>query len=120
LFLRNAGAEYWNVVWTEGGRLRLRYRVPRGTPAYGSGVLRRELVEGALQAAATSLGPSVSFGGGGGGVLSRLLPSSGTRVWPWVLGGGALLVVGTLAFAAGTSVEGVRRQRVRANRRRRR
>lgn len=116
LFLRNAGFEYYDVRWGSGGTLVLQYRAPRGTPAYGSGVERRRMVEGALQSAAHSLGPSVVFGPAEGASLS----STARTIWPWVLGGAGLLLVGTLAFAAGTSAEGVRRERVRANRRRRR
>lgn len=115
LFLRNAGFPFADARWISGGRLRLRYQALEGSPAYRSGVERRRAVEAALAQAARSLGPSVRFGDG-----SRPLSSRVRSAWPWVLGGAGLLLFGTLAFAAGTSAEGVRRERVRANRRRRR
>ena len=112
LYLDNNGMEYWNVAWGDGGTLVLQYRARQGTGAYGSGVERRRAVEGALQLAAQSIGPNVSFDTSGSvSPVSKL---------PWILGGLAVAVGGLMVFAMGASAEQARRGHVAANRRRRR
>lgn len=114
LFLRNAGFPSGDVNWISGGRLRLEYTAREDSVYWRSGVDRRRAVEAALSQAARALGPNVSFGNG-----ASPMSTSGASV-VWLLGGAAVLVLGFLAFTAGTSVEGLRRTHVRANRRRRR
>jgi len=122
LFLRNAGFEYWDVRWGRGGTLVLQYRSVRDSPAWRSGVERRRAVEGALASAARSLGPNVRFGAS----VDPESSSDGSvrRVWPWILGGAAVLlaltVVSGVGFDAGAGAAGGQLRPVRANRRSRR
>ena len=127
-----AGFEYGTARWISGGRLQVQYRAARGTSAYGSGTARRRLVEEALRTAARSLGPSVRFVVGSSSYPRQASadpespsdPSSDRAgvdsKWLFLGLGLAVVTVGGAMFVAGASAEGVRRERVRANRRRRR
>lgn len=118
LFVQNAGFDMVRAYWGEGGRVILEYHAVSGTPAYRSGVERRRVVEGALDAAARSIGPAVRF------EVGATTPAGWSinwgKAWPWLAGAAGLALFGTLAFAAGGSVEGVRLRRNKRRRRKRR
>lgn len=129
-FLRDNGfTEQAIASWGAGGTLVLQYRAPRSSPAYGSGVVRRQLVERSLTQAAGALGPSVTFGPPNPAAPPTTPDSLDPEDSPdlftkntawWILGGIVVVGISAAMFVAGTSVEDVRQRHVRANRRRRR
>lgn len=91
-FMRNMGFSVGNAAWVRGGKVRLWYAVPEGTPIAASAETRRRIVGIALEQAAQQLGPNVVFRAvdppaGAGGVtlvaVGAAAAVAGLLYWGW-------------------------------------